>query len=57
MNSKEGSVQPCEPPALERCVGFNETSQTTICGKFFWLVGWLLVVVVVVVVVVGGGGG
>jgi hypothetical protein len=48
MNSKEGSVQPCEPPALERCVGFNETSQTTICGKFFWLVGWLLLLLLVV---------
>jgi hypothetical protein len=51
MNSKEGSVQPCEPPALERCVGFNETSQTTICGKFFWFVGcWLLLLLLLVVV-------
>ena len=31
-NSQKGIVEPCEPPAIERCIGFNETTQNTLCG-------------------------
>ena len=34
VSSAAGIVVRCPRPALERCIGFNETTQQTVCGKF-----------------------